>query len=89
MLMNDSKHRQEPVQLMAATHSLQKRCETTRADAPSWGRALALAGMPLYAGNHRGMSCTIGQSQSHQKDVKCTFCGPLKTQGRHLKDNEH
>ena len=34
--------------------------ETTTADAPSWGRALASA---FYAGNHWGMPCTIGQSQ--------------------------
>jgi hypothetical protein len=29
-------------------------------DAPSRGRALALAGMYIYAGNHRGMPCTLG-----------------------------
>jgi len=37
--------------------------QLTRADAPSWGRALALAGMYVYAGNHWGMPCTLGQSQ--------------------------
>ncbi len=32
----------------------------TRADAPSWGRALASAAFAIYAGNHQGMPCTIG-----------------------------
>ncbi len=35
----------------------------TRANVPSWGKGLATAGMLFYAGNHLGMSCTIGQSQ--------------------------
>ncbi len=34
-------------------------CTNTRADAPSWGRALASAGL---AGNHLGMPYTIGLS---------------------------
>ena len=38
----------------------------TRADGPSWGRALASAGMKVDAGNHCGMHCTIGQSQLNQ-----------------------
>jgi len=37
---------------------LEKVSRNTSADAPSWGRALALAGMYVYAGNHWGMPCT-------------------------------
>ncbi len=32
---------------------------STKSGVPSWGRALASAGFVLYAGNHRGMPCTI------------------------------
>ena len=35
----------------------------TRANALSQGMALASAGMLMYAGNHYGLPCTIGQSQ--------------------------
>ena len=31
----------------------------TRADAPSWSRALASAGFVIYAGKHQGVPCTI------------------------------
>jgi len=37
----------------------------TRANAPSWGRALASAGMKVDAGNHWGMPRIIGQSPLH------------------------
>ena len=40
------------------------RCGETRADALSWGRASA--GHVTYAGNARGMSCTISLSGSNQ-----------------------
>ncbi len=35
----------------------------TRANAPSWGRALALAGLYICASNHCGMPCTLGRAQ--------------------------
>ncbi len=43
------------------------RIQDTRADAPSWGRALALAQMYFYASNHWGMPCTLGRSQLNQR----------------------
>ena len=39
----------------------------TRADAPSWGRALVSAGCVIYAGNHRDGPCTKGLSRLNQK----------------------
>ena len=36
-------------------------------DGPSRGRALASAGMKVYAGNHWGMPCTLGQTRLNQK----------------------
>ncbi len=44
-------HRQAPF----IEHEHQK--PVTRAHAPSWGRAWALAGMQTYAGNHWGIPC--------------------------------
>ncbi len=41
----------------------QKPSGCTRANAPARGRALALAGMCIYAGNHQGMPCALGQSR--------------------------
>ena len=46
--------------------SLQK-VQVTRANAPSWGRALASAGL---AGNHQGMPCTIGLLIIHNNNDK-------------------
>ncbi len=38
-------------------------------DAPSRGRALASAGVKVYAGNHQGMPCTVGQSQEKENEA--------------------
>jgi len=39
-----------------------------RADVPSWGRALTLAGMYIYASNHWGVPCTLVQARLNQRD---------------------
>ncbi len=48
---------------MVVATDMQTDKANTRADAPSPGRASALAGMYTYAGNHRSMPCTLGPSR--------------------------
>ncbi len=51
----------------------------TRAGAPSWGRALASAGLVIYVGNHQGMPCTAGLSGLNQNacDAPCLLLWDL------------
>ena len=54
------------VAAVTAAYMRKKNTFTTRADAPSWGRALALAGILNHASNPCSMPCTIGQSRLKQ-----------------------
>ncbi len=49
----------------------------TRADAPLWGRAWALAGSVIYAVNHPGMPCTMGLSSQNQLLTVCCLAAAV------------
>jgi len=53
--------------------------QQTRADAPSRVRALASAGLAIYAGNHWGMPCTVGLSRLDQIMLS-TACSAQRAQ---------
>ena len=58
-------------------HKNHGRVTTTRADAPSWGRALASAGFVIYAGNHQVVPCTIDLSRLYIKSTTLTVLAKL------------
>jgi len=51
-----------------------------KADAPSWGRALASAGCVIYAGRHWDVPCTTGLLSFKISKKDCFMSGGLVQQ---------